>query len=241
MNKETFINEIKKLGISISENNYTDLEKYYELLIEYNKKINLTSITDKEEVFLKHFYDSLTLIKSIDLKTPQSLCDIGTGAGFPGLVLKIIFPNLKITLVDALDKRIKFLNLVIKELQLTNIETVHARSEEYSKTHIEEFDVVVSRAVSKTNILLEMTSQLVKINGLAIFMKANIDKELEESEKAIKKLGFKTNRIEKFYLPIENSIRNLLILEKISKTPKTYPREFSKIKKIHCKKQLSLV
>ena len=231
MNKEVFIEEIKKLGISISEIQYKNLEKYYELIIDYNKKVNLTSIINKEEVFLKHFYDSLTLVKSIDLKKPLSLCDIGTGAGFPGVVLKIIFPNLSITLVDALDKRIKFLNLVIKELKLTNIETVHARSEEYSKKHIEEFDIVVSRAVSKTNVLLEISSQLVKLNGLAIFMKASLDKELEESENAIKQLGFQINKTEKFYLPIEKSLRNILILEKITKTSKTYPREFSKIKK----------
>lgn len=166
MNKNDFLEEINKLGINLTNKQEEDLEKYYNLLIEENKKINLTTITNKEEVYLKHYYDSLTIIKVIDLTKDLSIIDIGTGAGFPGLVLKIVFPNLKITLLDAQEKRIKFLNKVIKELNLKNIKTVHSRIEDYKE---EKFDIVTSRAVAKTNILLELSCQLLKTNGYFIF------------------------------------------------------------------------
>ena len=151
MNKELFLEELKKLGILLTPKQEQDLDTYYKLLISYNNNVNLTAITKEEDVYLKHFYDSLTLFKGIDLKENLKICDLGTGAGFPGLVLKIVFPNLSITLVDSLEKRIKFLDLVIKELELKNIKTVHSRIEEFKE--IEAFDVVVSRAVSKINII----------------------------------------------------------------------------------------
>ena len=188
MNKNDFLEEINKLGINLTNKQEEDLEKYYNLLIEENKKINLTTITNKEEVYLKHYYDSLTIIKVIDLTKNLSIIDIGTGAGFPGLVLKIVFPNLKITLLDAQEKRIKFLNKVIKELNLKNIKTVHSRIEDYKE---EKFDIVTSRAVAKTNILLELSCQLLKTNGYFIFLKSNIDQELEESKNALKILNLK--------------------------------------------------
>ena len=153
MNKELFLEELKKLGILLTPKQEQDLDTYYKLLISYNNNVNLTAITKEEDVYLKHFYDSLTLFKGIDLKENLKICDLGTGAGFPGLVLKIVFPNLSITLVDSLEKRIKFLDLVIKELELKNIKTVHSRIEEFKE--IEAFDVVVSRAVSKINIRSE--------------------------------------------------------------------------------------
>ena len=131
MNKNEFIKEAEKLGIEVPETKLNQLEKYYEILVEYNKVMNLTGITEKEEVYLKHFYDSLTIAKIIDLSKEESLCDVGTGAGFPGIVLKIFYPELKVTLVDSLNKRINFLNEVIKELGLNKIETVHDRMEEY--------------------------------------------------------------------------------------------------------------
>lgn len=231
MNKEIFTKELEKLGISITQEQYNQLEKYYELLIDYNKKTNLTSIVEKEEVFLKHYYDSLTLVKVINLKKPLSLCDIGTGAGFPGVVLKIIFPNLDIVLIDALSKRTTFLNYVIEALGLSNIKAVHDRAETFSKNNIEKFDIAVSRAVAKTSVLLEISSQLIKINGCAIFMKANLEEELKESQKSIEKLGFKAEKIETFNLPVENSLRTLLLLKKTSSTKHKYPRDFAKIKK----------
>ncbi len=229
MNKEQFVLELKKINIEITNNQLEQLDNYYKLLIEYNEKINLTAIIEEKDVYLKHFYDSLTLIKAVDLTKKINLCDIGTGAGFPGIVLKIVFPNLNITLVDALDKRIKFLNKVIQELNLYNINSVHSRIEEFNE--IEKYDVVVSRAVAKINVLLELGCQIPKTNGLFILMKGNIEEELKISKKAIEQLNYKLEKIENFKLPIELSDRNIIVLKKISKTDKIYPREFSKIKK----------
>lgn len=228
MNKNDFLEEINKLGINLTNKQEEYLEKYYNLLIEENKKINLTTITNKEEVYLKHYYDSLTIIKVIDLTKNLSIIDIGTGAGFPGLVLKIVFPNLKITLLDAQEKRIKFLNKVIKELNLKNIKTVHSRIEDYKE---EKFDIVTSRAVAKTNILLELSCQLLKTNGYFIFLKSNIDQELEESKNALKILNLKLIKKEEFYLPKENSKRTILKIKKEKDVTSKYPRNFSKIKK----------
>ena len=228
MNKEQFKEELKKLNIELTKKQEQQLEKYYELLIEENKKTNLTRITQKDEVYLKHFYDSLTITKVIDLNQNLSLIDIGTGAGFPGLVLKIVFPTLNITLLDSLNKRIEFLNKVIKELNLKNIKTVNSRIEDYQK---ETFDIVTSRAVAKTNILLELSCRLTKINGYFIFLKANIEEELKESQNAIKELNLTIEKKEIFNLPIENSQRTILKIKKISPIPTKYPRNFAKIKK----------
>ena len=231
MNKEEFINEVKLLGIEVTNDKLNKLEKYYELLVQWNEKINLTAITNKEEVYLKHFYDSLTLIKSYDFKNNIKVCDIGSGAGFPGLVLKIFFENIDITLVDALNKRINFLNLVIKELNLKNITTIHQRAEDFSKEHIEEFDIVTSRAVAKLNILNELCIPIVKVDGYFIPMKANIEDELSESLNSIKVLNSTLEDVISFKLPKENSIRNLIKIKKIGKVNNKYPRNFDKIKK----------
>lgn len=228
MNKETFKEELKKLNIELTKKQEDQLEKYYNLLIEENKKTNLTRITDKEEVYLKHFYDSLTITKVIDLAQNLSIIDIGTGAGFPGLVLKIVFPNLNITLLDSLNKRIDFLNKVIKELNLKDIKTVNSRIEEYQQ---ETFDIVTSRAVAKTNILLELSCRLPKINGYFIFLKANIEEELKESQNALKQLNLSIEKQETFNLPIENSQRTILKIKKNSSISTKYPRNFAKIKK----------
>lgn len=227
MNKEKFMQELEKLGIKLTKKQEEQLEKYYELLIEINKTTNLTRIIDKEEVYLKHFYDSLTIVKVIDLNKVNTLIDIGTGAGFPGLVLKIVFPNLKITLLDCLNKRIEFLNKVIKELDLKNIKTVHSRIEDYK----EQFDIVTSRAVAKTNILLELSYNLLKENGYFILLKGNISEELNESEKALKVLNLKLEQKEEFHLPIENSKRSILKIKKLKKQNNKYPRNFTQIKK----------
>ena len=164
MNLNNFISELKKINIEITDIQLEQLNKYYELLVEYNKVMNLTGITEKEQVYLKHFYDSLTLIKVIDPTKEETLCDVGTGAGFPGLVIKILFPNLKVTLVDSLNKRIEFLKKVIQELNLKDIEAIHARAEEFSKLNREKFDIVTSRAVAPLNILLEYNIPLLKTN-----------------------------------------------------------------------------
>ena len=230
MNIELFLEETKKLGINLTQQQLTQLEEYYNLLIEWNEKINLTRITEKEDVYLKHFYDSLTLVKVIDLNNDLSLCDVGTGAGFPGLVLKICFPNLKITLVDSLQKRINFLNEVITELNLKNIEAVHDRAEDYAKKHREEYDIVTSRAVANLRVLSELTIPMVKVGGYFAPMKANVDDEIIEAKDIINKLSGKLERKETFNLPIEESIRNILLIKKESKTNPVYPRRMDKIK-----------
>ena len=155
MNELEFTSEVSKLNIKLDEDKLSKLKRYYELLVEWNEKMNLTGITELEQVYLKHFYDSLTLHKIIDLNQNLSLVDIGTGAGFPGLVLKIVFPNLKITLIDSLNKRIEFLKFVINELGLKDIEAIHTRCEEYGIKNREIFDIATARAVAPLNILLE--------------------------------------------------------------------------------------
>ena len=230
MNIDLFIEETKKLGITLDEIQLKQLEEYYNLLIEWNAKINLTRIVEKEDVYLKHFYDSLTLSKVIDLSKDLSLCDIGTGAGFPGIVLKICFPNLKITLVDSLQKRINFLNEVINRLDLKNIKAIHDRAEDYAKNHREEYDIVTSRAVANLRVLSELSIPMVKVEGYFIPMKATIEEELEEAKDIINKLSGKLERQETFTLPIEESIRNILVIKKINKTNPIYPRRMDKIK-----------
>ena len=159
MNKEVFIEELNKLNINITDKQLKQLDAYYNLLIEENKKYNLTSITKEEDVYLKHFYDSLTITKIIDLNK-ESLCDIGTGAGFPGIVLKILFPNLKVTLLDSTLKKCNFLKLAIEELNLTDIEVINERAEIYSKKEREKYDIVTSRAVAPLKHLLEYSVPL---------------------------------------------------------------------------------
>ncbi len=231
MNKDELIEELKKININLDEKKQNMLDEYYELLLEWNEKINLTSITKKEDVYLKHFYDSLTLIKAVNLNDNLSLCDIGTGAGFPGLVLKICFPNLKITLVDSLSKRVDFLKKVIEKLNLKDIDAVHARAEDFSKDNRESFDIVTSRAVAKLNILSELCIPLVKVNGYFIPMKANIDEEINISKNSLNILNSKIEDIISFKLPKEESIRNIIKIKKERITDKKYPRIFSKISK----------
>ena len=231
MTENKFVEEVKKLGININDTQLKQLNRYYELLVEWNEKMNLTNITIKEDVYLKHFYDSLTIQKVIDLYEEETLCDIGTGAGFPGLVLKILFPNLKITLVDALNKRIIFLNEVIKELNLENIETVHARIEEYGTKNREKYDVVTARAVSKLNILLEYAIPLSKPQKYFISLKGHIEEEIINAKNAMDKLDVEITKKEEFLLPIENSSRTIIMFKKRNKTNLKYPRRYSEILK----------
>lgn len=225
-----FINELKKINIDINEEQINQLNKYYHLLIEYNKVMNLTGITEKKQVFLKHFYDSLTIQKIINLNEQETLCDIGTGAGFPGLVLKIIFPKLKITLVDSINKRIEFLKTVIKELGLKDIQALHERAEEFAKKNIEKYDIVTSRAVAPLNILLEYSIPILKTNKYFISYKGNISREIIESKNAISKLDSKIEEIIEFKLPIEESQRTIIKIKKLKPTNKKYPRKYSEIK-----------
>lgn len=231
MNIDKFVFELKKLNIEITDYQLCQFEKYYELLSEWNKVVNLTRIIEKDDVYLKHFYDSATIVKVIDLNKIDNLCDFGTGAGFPGIVLKILYPNLDITLVDSLNKRVNFLNIVIKELKLKNINAIHTRIEEYGKLNREKFDCVVARAVSSLNILIEYATPIIKKNQYFIAMKGNIDEELINSKKALLNLNMELIKKEEFKLPIENSMRNILLFIKKDVTPLKYPRETSIIKK----------
>lgn len=228
MNQNKFVEELNLLGINVTKDKLDKLEKYYNLLIEYNKVMNLTGITDHDEVYLKHFYDSLTLARVIDLNNYKTLCDIGTGAGFPGIVLKIFYPNLKITLIDSLNKRIVFLNKVIEELGLEGIIAIHSRIEEYGIKNRDLFDIVTARAVAPLNILLEYSIPILKINGLFLPMKANL--ENEKYDNALKKLNCTLEKTEQFLLPIENSNRSILLIKKQNETNLKYPRRFNLIK-----------
>lgn len=232
MNKQEFLEELAKLGINLTNDQIDKLARFYQLLVTWNEKINLTTIIKEEEVYLKHFYDSLTLIKVVDLRQQLTILDVGTGAGFPGIVLKIVFPNLKITLLDSLTKRINYLNEIIKELDLHDIETVCSRCEEYTKINREKYDLVVARAVSHLKILSEMIIPTVKVNGYFIAMKANLNDELEKTIPMLKKLNSELKEIKEFSLPIENSKRTLVVIKKNAKTALLYPRKYSEIKKM---------
>lgn len=209
MNKEQFIEELEKIGVYPSEIQLKQLDLFYKLLIEWNTKMNLTRIIEEKDVYLKHFYDSLTIAKAIDLTKEKTLCDVGTGAGFPGIVLKIMYPNLKITLIDSLQKRVNYLNIIIKELELKDIEAIHSRGEDYKGN----FDVVTSRAVANIEKLVNYTMHLLSKKGIFIAMKGNVEEEL--NEQVLKKLSKKyaIENIIKFKLPLENSDRSLVIMK----------------------------
>jgi 16S rRNA (guanine527-N7)-methyltransferase len=209
MNKELFINSLKELNIEVTEEKINKLDKFYELLIDWNNKINLTRIVEKEEVYLKHFYDSLTIVKEVNLNEINTLCDVGTGAGFPGIVLKIFYPHLKITLVDSLLKRVNYLNTIIKDLELNDIVAIHARGEDVK----EKFDIVTSRAVANIEKLVTYTMHLTNKNGKLVALKGDIDKELTEDVKRKLERKYIIEKINKFELPIEESKRSLVILK----------------------------
>jgi len=230
MTESEFIKYVEDLGITCDDDKLSKLNKYYEMLVEYNKVMNLTGITDKNQVYLKHFYDSLTIAKVINLNDYNTFCDIGTGAGFPGLVIKVLYPHLKVTLVDSLNKRINFLNDVIKELGLIDIETVHARIEDYAHNNKDRFDIVTARAVAPLNILLEYAIPITKVNSYFIAMKGKVEEEFTYNN-ALKVLKSVVEDIKKFRLPIENSDRTIYKIKKSSKINGKYPRKPSEIKK----------
>ena len=231
MTEKEFIEEIKKIGITPTKDQLQKLEKFYQLLIEWNQKINLTRIIEKEEVYLKHFYDSLTIAKEINLSKVNTLCDVGTGAGFPGIVLKIFYPDLELTLLDSNHKKIAFLEVVIKELNLKNVTCINSRAENLPKTYREYFDIVTSRAVAHLRILLELSIPYLKVGGKLIAMKGLSEEEIKESAKILEKLDSTIVDTIKFNLPIEGSNRSLVIVQKNKKTNEIYPRSYDKIVK----------
>ena len=225
-NTTKFINDLKAIGIELSDEQLEQFLTYYEMLIEKNKVMNLTTITDFDEVLEKHFEDSLSLIQAVDLEKSQTVIDLGTGAGFPGIPLKIAFPNLQITLADSLNKRILFLDDVIRELGLTGIDTVHGRAEDLAKNsdYREKFDLCVSRAVANLSTLSEYCLPFVKIGGKFISYKAGeCDEEVAASKSSVFLLGGKISDIKKFELG--ESGRAFVIIDKVSGTPKKYPRK----------------
>jgi len=231
MTEAQFVKELKTIGINLTDIQIEQLQQYYELLVTWNERMNLTSITDKESVYLKHFYDSLMLAKVMDLNKVSSLCDVGTGAGFPGLVLKIVYPHLHVTLVDSMQKRVHFLNEVITKLDLKNVQLENVRAEDYSKTTREQFDVVTARAVAKLNILLEYCTPLVKEEGYFIPLKGNVDEEMQNISHALKELTLSIEDNIKFKLPFENSERTIIKFKKEAITNKKYPRSYKEILK----------
>lgn len=230
MSREEFINELLLLGIRIKAEQLDKLQKYMDFLILYNEHTNLTSITNKEDIYLKHFYDSLTIAKYVDLKNVNNLLDIGTGAGFPGMVLKILFPQIKVTLLDSNNKKIIFLKALSEVLDV-EVDLVNERAEEFIKEKREYYDLVVSRAVAPLPILLELAIPFARVGGLFVAMKANVDDELKATENTHKKLGASIKSINKFDLIKENSNRTIILYEKKNETNKKYPRQYDKIKK----------
>lgn len=230
MTKEEFILECKNINIDITDELYNKLDKYKELLIEWNKKFNLTTIIEENDIYLKHFFDSLYLSTECNFDN-KKICDIGTGAGFPGMVLAIVFDNGNFTLMESNNKKILFLEAVKSELNLENVNVISARAEDYGKKNREIFDVITCRAVSALNIILELSTSMLKVNGLFIPMKSSVEEELKNAKNNIDKLSYKLIKEVSYELPIENSKRTILVFEKYKSTDSKYPRNYNVIKK----------
>ena len=229
MNIEEFIDEVKKLGIDVTEEQLRELDLYCAFLLEYNTHTNLTAIRNREEVYLKHFYDSLTLTKIIDLNEYNTLLDIGTGAGFPGMVLKIFFPHLQIYLVDSNNKKTRFLMELKEKLNVDNLEVINNRIENITHRFINKIDIVTARAVTNLPVLLELALPLVKPNKYFIAMKGNASEELENSKYAISYLGSKLDNVIDFELPNDTGKRTLISIQKDKPSDINKLRSYEKI------------
>jgi 16S rRNA (guanine527-N7)-methyltransferase len=228
MKIEQFQTLLEEKGISLSPMQLEQFDTYYQLLVEWNEKMNLTAITEREEVYLKHFFDSISAAFYFDLSKPYKVCDVGAGAGFPSIPLKICFPNLQVSIVDSLNKRITFLEHLASSLKLDHVFFYHDRAETFAQNpqHREAYDIVTARAVARMSVLSELCLPLVKLDGTFIAMKASsTQEEMEAGKKAITTLGGKVEDIHHFLLPIENSERNVITIKKVKPTPKKYPRK----------------
>ncbi len=228
MNKEQFAEALSARGIELSERQREQFDGYYRLLVEWNEKMNLTAITEEEQVYNKHFYDSITPAFYFPFDQVEKVADIGGGAGFPSIPLKIVFPHLHMTIIDSLNKRMNFLQHVADELGLENLYPVHGRAEDRGQEpqYRQAFDLVVARAVARLKVLSEYCLPFARVGGHFIALKgADISPELNEAKKAIKTLGGKTKQVETFQLMEDAGERNIVIMEKVENTPKGYPRK----------------
>lgn len=228
MDPQFFYQLLQEKGIALSPEQLGQFERYYELLIEWNQKMNLTGITDKNQVYEKHFYDSLTPSFYFGFSSIHSMIDVGSGAGFPGIPLKIAFPSIHLTILDSLKKRLNFLQEVINELRLEHISLVHGRAEETGQNPLyrEKYDLVTARAVARLNVLSEYCLPFTRVGGHFLVMKGTkSEEEIIEGEKAIQVLGGHIEKVHNLFLPIEQSERTIIEIIKKKKTPKTYPRK----------------
>jgi 16S rRNA (guanine527-N7)-methyltransferase len=226
--KNQFFSLMKQQGMEVTEDKFNQFESYFALLTEWNQKMNLTAITDREGVYVKHFYDSVSLAFYFDLNEITTLADIGAGAGFPSFPLKIFYPHLKVTIVESLKKRLSFLHQVVTDLGLTDVELIHGRAEDVSRntSQREKFDLVTARAVARLNVLSEFCLPFVRLGGYFIAMKgAKAEEEIQESAKSFQVLGGRLIDVHSFILPLETSQRQIILIKKDRSTPNKYPRQ----------------
>ena len=230
-NRDVLKNGLEDLGVAVDDKILNDFNIYREILVDWNQKMNLTGIEDEKEVYIKHFLDSVAAVTNGYIKDGVSIIDVGTGAGFPGLPLRICLKNIELTLLDSLNKRINFLQEVSKQVEIDNIKFIHGRAEELPTNYREYFDIVTSRAVANLRVLTELSIPYLKVNGYFISLKGKADEELKEAESTLKVLNCEIEKIEKFILPDQVSERSIIKIRKEKETPDIYPRKYDKIKK----------
>ncbi|MCJ8013062.1 16S rRNA (guanine(527)-N(7))-methyltransferase RsmG [Paenibacillus sp. KQZ6P-2] len=226
--QEAFTQRLHEKGIEVSSSQLEQFETYYQELVSWNEKMNLTGITDREQVYTKHFYDSISLAFYVDMNQVKTMADIGSGAGFPGIPLKICFPHLHLTIIDSLNKRINFLQHVVQETGLEYVQSLHGRAEDWARKpeHRDHYDLVTARAVAKLSVLNEFCLPYVKVGGVFAAMKGSSpDEEVKEASRSLKELKGKLNRVEQFTLPVEESERHIIVIDKTGATPGKYPRK----------------
>lgn len=226
--QEAFVKRLEEHGISLNEKQLHQFERYFEVLVDWNERMNLTGITEREQVYTKHFYDSVSLAFYVDMGKVNSLADIGSGAGFPGIPLKICFPHLRLTIVDSLNKRITFLKHVAEELGFDQVEMIHGRAEEIARKqpYRDGFDLVTARAVARLAVLNEFCLPFVKTGGQFAAMKGSEPaEEIQEANRSLKELKGKLHKVHSFSLPVENSARHIVVIDKTGNTPARYPRK----------------
>lgn len=228
-----FISELKKINISVSDNQLEMLDIYADYLLEYNQKVNLTAIRDKENVYLKHFFDSMLIFNNelLDFNKIETVIDVGTGAGFPGVIIKIFYPHIKLTLLDSNNKKTTFLETLVQKLKLNDVTIVNDRAENYVVNNRQKYDVSVARAVSELRIISELCLPLTKVGGYFIALKGHCEEEMKNASITIKKLNSKVEKIYTTKLPIENSIRNIIFIKNIEIIAENYPRRYEQIVK----------